>query len=82
MSLSFYLDGLEMKGKWPYRWYLRCAASRICSEQHAAFLCSFLSNFFLNNIIRVEVVQPYSSTERATARQNCCFISSEKPDDL
>ena len=51
---------------------LRGVTTRICSKQHAAF---FPFCFFSKHIIRVQVVQPYSSTDTATARKNLISLS-------
>ena len=41
----------EMRGKWPYSYFLLGAASRICSRQHATFLYSFHLAFSLYNLL-------------------------------
>ena len=64
---------IEMRGKWLYSYYLG-SISRICSKLLATSL--FLSCFFSRHCIRVQVVQPYSRADTATAWKNSCFIET------
>ena len=43
-------------------------------------LVGFPSSFFSKCYLKVQVVQPYNSTDTATAWKNSCFISSETND--
>ena len=65
-----------MGGKWPYS----CCFERCCFQdlfkQLLVSLCSFHPNFSPV----VQVVQSYSSTDKATAWKNSCFILSERLD--
>ena len=82
-SLS-YLDSLyDRKVSGHTTAFLWGAASRICSGQLAASLCCsdlvfFFFFFFFNHF--VQVVQPYSSTDTATAWKNSYFILSKRSD--
>ena len=40
----------------------------------------FLSSFFSKHLIKVQLMQPYNSTDMATAWNNSCFILSERLD--
>ena len=55
------------------------AISKISSKQYAASTCS--SHWtFSRYFVQAQVVQPYSSTDTATAWKNSCFISSDRSD--
>ena len=55
-------------------------ASRICSEQHVAFLCSYHLAFFSKLFAGVHVVHPNNSIATVTAWKKSRFILSEKSD--
>ena len=46
----------EMRGEWPYKCSFVCAASRICSKEHAAFKCSFHPAFSQCVFVRIHTV--------------------------
>ena len=52
-------------------------ASRMSSKQYTASLCSSHLVFFFKCFVKVQEVQPYSSTNTTTAWMNFCFILSE-----
>ena len=56
------------------------AASRIDSKQHEVYLCYFYRAFSPGVSLKSVVVQPCSSTDTATARDNSCLILSEISD--
>ena len=68
----------EMVGKWLYGCYFVDAATRICSEQHAAFLCRshLASSPFVSSW--VQVVHPYSSTNTVLPWKKSRFMLSER----
>ena len=62
----------EKGDKWPYDCWFVGAAPWICLKLHAASLHRSNQTFFSNRLVKVFVVQPYSTTD--TAWQNSCFI--------
>ena len=65
----------EMRGKRPL--FVRCCI-RDLFRTACIILVYFPSSFFSKHFIRVQVMQPYSSTDISTAWKNKHFILSEK----
>ena len=61
----------------PSNCYLWGTASRICSKQHTAFLCTSHVFFFYKCSVKVHVVQPYNSIDIATTWKDSRFILSQ-----
>ena len=56
------------------------AVSTICSRLHAELFVQLPSRLFSRRLVRVQVVQPYSSTDITTAWKNCRFNLSVRSD--
>ena len=68
-----------MRDKWrigAMAMFSGAAASWICLKQRSAFLCSSHQAFFYGRFVRIQMGQPYISTDTATDWKNSCFILS------
>ena len=67
----------EMESKWPYNCcFVGCYFQDLFKSAHS-ILVELLSGFFSRILIRVQVVQPYRSTDTAIAWKNFHFTLSE-----
>ena len=69
----------EIGGKWPYySFFFECYFQDLFKTACSNFVWFPLT--FSQVILRVQLVQPYSSTSMAIAWKNSCFILSERSD--
>ena len=70
----------EIGGRWPYSCFLVGCCFHDLFKIARSILVQLPSSLFSRYLVRVQVVQPYSSTDITTARKNCRFSLSVRSD--
>ena len=68
----------ELGSKWPCSYCFAVCHFQDLFKTACSILVKFPSSFFSKHFVRVQVVQPYNSTDTATASKNHHFILSER----